>query len=76
MRPSSTGGERTDTWRSRRSSTSALSRLRCRASRSGALKMSPGVGIRARTDRRAIARLDWAYGSEGHRIVLDMGPVF
>ena len=40
----------------------------------GALKMSPGVGIRARTDRRTIARLDWAWGSEGHRIVLDMGP--
>ena len=49
----------------------ALSRLSI-----GALKMSPGVGIRARTDRRAIARLDWAYGSEGHRIVLDMGPAF
>ena len=42
----------------------------------GALKRSAGVGIRARTDRRAIARLDWAYGSEGHRVVLDMGPVF
>jgi outer membrane protein assembly factor BamA len=42
----------------------------------GALKMSPGVGIRARTDRRAIARLDWAWGSEGQRIVLDMGPAF
>jgi outer membrane protein assembly factor BamA len=42
----------------------------------GALKMSRGVGIRARTDRRAIARLDWAHGSEGHRVVLDMGPVF
>ena len=42
----------------------------------GALKMSPGVGIRARTDRRTIARLDWAWGSEGQRIVLDMGPSF
>ena len=49
----------------------ALSRLSI-----GALKMSRGVGIRARTDRRAIARLDWAHGSEGHRVVLDMGPVF
>lgn len=42
----------------------------------GALKMSTGVGIRARTDRRAIARLDWAYGSEGHRVVFGMGPAF
>ncbi len=49
----------------------ALSRLSI-----GALKTSSGVGIRARTDRRAIARLDWAYGSEGHRIVLDVGPAF
>jgi outer membrane protein assembly factor BamA len=49
----------------------ALSRLSI-----GALKMSPGIGIRARTDGRAIARLDWAYGSEGHRVVLDVGPVF
>jgi hemolysin activation/secretion protein len=42
----------------------------------GAPKMSPGVGIRARTNRRAIARLDWAWGSEGQRIALGMGPVF
>jgi outer membrane protein assembly factor BamA len=40
------------------------------------LKMSPGVGIRARTNRRAIARLDWAWGSEGQRIALGMGPAF
>jgi outer membrane protein assembly factor BamA len=42
----------------------------------GALKMSPGVGIRARTNRRAIARLDWAWGSEGQRVALGMGPAF
>jgi hemolysin activation/secretion protein len=42
----------------------------------GALKMSPGVGIRARTDRRTIARLDWAWGAEGHRIALGLGPAF
>jgi outer membrane protein assembly factor BamA len=41
-----------------------------------ALKMTPGVGIRARTDRRVIARLDWARGSEGQRIALGMGPAF
>ena len=42
----------------------------------GSLKMSPGVGIRGRTNRRTIARLDWAWGSEGHRIVLGVGPAF
>jgi outer membrane protein assembly factor BamA len=42
----------------------------------GSFKMSPGVGFRARTNRRAIARLDWAWGSEGHRLVLGTGPAF
>lgn len=49
----------------------ALSRLSF-----GTFKMSPGVGIRARTDRRAIARLDVAWGSEGPRIVFGTGPAF
>jgi outer membrane protein assembly factor BamA len=39
-------------------------------------KMSPGVGIRGRTDRRTIARLDWARSSEGHRISIGVGPSF
>jgi len=42
----------------------------------GSFKMSPGVGIRGRTSRRTIARLDWAWGSEGHRIALATGPAF
>jgi outer membrane protein assembly factor BamA len=42
----------------------------------GSFKMSPGVGIRGRTSRRTIGRLDWAWGSEGHRIVLGVGPAF
>jgi outer membrane protein assembly factor BamA len=49
----------------------ALSRLSL-----GSIKMSPGVGIRGRTSRRTIARLDWAWNSEGHRIVLGVGPSF
>jgi outer membrane protein assembly factor BamA len=49
----------------------ALSRLSL-----GSFKMSPGVGIRGRTSRRTIGRLDWAWGSEGHRIVLGVGPAF
>ena len=42
----------------------------------GSFKMSPGVGIRGRTNRRVIGRLDWAWGSEGHRIVVGTGPAF
>ena len=40
------------------------------------VKMTPGVGFRGRTDRRTIARLDWAWGSEGQRLVLGIGPAF
>jgi hypothetical protein len=49
----------------------ALSRLSL-----GSFKMSPGVGVRGRTNGRVIGRLDWARGSEGHRIVLGTGPTF
>lgn len=42
----------------------------------GSFKMSPGVGIRGRTDRRTIGRLDWGWGSEGQRISIGVGPAF
>jgi outer membrane protein assembly factor BamA len=42
----------------------------------GALEASPGIGLRARNDRRSLARLDWAWGPEGQRIVLGIGPAF
>ena len=42
----------------------------------GSVKMSPGVGIRARNDRRVLARLDLGFGSEGARLVIGMGPAF
>ncbi len=42
----------------------------------GSFKMSPGVGIRGRTNRRTIARLDWAWGSQGYRIAVATGPAF
>ena len=42
----------------------------------GSLKASPGIGVRGRTDRRSLARLDWAGGMEGQRIVLGVGPAF
>jgi hypothetical protein len=40
------------------------------------LKMSPGVGIRGRTSRRVIGRLDWAYGTDGQRVAIGMGQAF
>ena len=42
----------------------------------GSVKMSPGVGIRARNDRRVLARLDFGWGTEGARVVVGMGPAF
>jgi len=42
----------------------------------GSFKVSPGVGIRGRTSRRTIGRLDWGWGSEGHRIAIGVGPAF
>jgi hypothetical protein len=42
----------------------------------GSLKTSSGIGIRGRTDRRSLGRLDWAWGSEGHRLVFGVGPAF
>jgi hemolysin activation/secretion protein len=40
------------------------------------LKMSLGVGIRGRTTRRTIGRLDSAWSSEGYRISIGIGPAF
>jgi hypothetical protein len=42
----------------------------------GSVQLSPGVGIRARNDRRVLARLDFAWGTEGSRVVVGMGPAF
>jgi Omp85 superfamily domain len=49
----------------------ALSRLTFRS-----LKIGPGVAVRVRTDRRTLARLEWATSSEGYRIVVGTGPAF
>jgi hypothetical protein len=40
------------------------------------LKASPGLSIRGRTDRRMLGFLDWAWSTEGHRVVVGMGPAF
>jgi hypothetical protein len=37
---------------------------------------SPGIGIRVRTDDQVLFRVDWARSSEGHRLVVFMGPAF
>ena len=42
----------------------------------GSLKTSQGIGFRVRTARRALGRLDWAWGEEGQRVVLGTGPAF
>ena len=41
-----------------------------------AWRFSGGIGVRARTDRRMIVRLDWARSGEGQRLILAMGPFF
>jgi hypothetical protein len=40
------------------------------------LKIGPGLAIRVRTNRRTLARLEWATSSEGYRIVVSTGPSF
>jgi hypothetical protein len=42
----------------------------------GSLKTSRGIGFRVRTNRRALGRLDWAWGGEGQRVVFGVGPAF
>jgi outer membrane protein assembly factor BamA len=49
----------------------ALSRLSF-----ASLRVSPGIAIRARTDRRTIVRLELASGPEGYRIMVGTGPSF
>jgi outer membrane protein assembly factor BamA len=49
----------------------ALSRLTLNS-----LRVSPGIAIRARTNRRTLARLELAKGPEGYRIVVGTGPSF
>jgi hypothetical protein len=40
------------------------------------LKVGPGVALSVRTNRRTLARLEWATSSEGYRIVVGTGPAF
>lgn len=39
-------------------------------------RVTPGIGVRVRTDDRVLLRVDWAHGSEGRRIHFFVGPVF
>jgi outer membrane protein assembly factor BamA len=40
------------------------------------LSVAPGIAIRARTNRRTLARLEVARGSNGYRILVATGPAF
>lgn len=40
------------------------------------VRVAPGIAIRARTDRRTIARVELAKGPEGYRILVGTGPSF
>jgi outer membrane protein assembly factor BamA len=42
----------------------------------GSLEMTPGIGLRGRTDSRVLGRLDWSRSREGQRITLGVGPAF
>lgn len=44
--------------------------------RLGEPKACAGVGLRARWRTRALGRMDWAHGSEGARLVFDLGAAF
>ena len=39
-------------------------------------KVSPGIGVRIRNDDRILFRVDWARGSEGHRVLFSLSPAF
>ena len=49
----------------------ALSRLSL-----SSVNVAPGIAVRARTDRRTIARVELAKGPEGYRILVGTGPSF
>jgi outer membrane protein assembly factor BamA len=42
----------------------------------GRAHATPGFGIRARDDKRFYARLDWAKGPDGHRLIISLNPPF
>ncbi len=50
---------------------SALTRLS-----GSSIEVTPGVGLRGRTARRVLGRLDWSRSREGQRLVLGVGPAF
>jgi len=42
----------------------------------GDIEVTPGIGLRGRTDHRVFGRIDWSHSREGHRLVLGVGPAF
>jgi outer membrane protein assembly factor BamA len=47
-----------------------------RALRSSPLEVTPGIGVRVRTDTRVLGRVDWARRSGGNRILFSLTPAF
>jgi outer membrane protein assembly factor BamA len=42
----------------------------------GDIEVTPGIGLRGRTDHRVLGRVDYSRSREGHRLVLGVGPAF
>jgi outer membrane protein assembly factor BamA len=42
----------------------------------GPVHLSPGLGVRVRSDDRVFFRMDWARSADGHRLVLAFSPAF
>lgn len=40
------------------------------------IHVTPGAGLWIRDDERFFARIDWAYGREGHRFLFSLSPSF
>jgi hypothetical protein len=40
------------------------------------MEVTPGIGIRARNDRKFFGRIDWARGPDGHRLIFSIFPPF
>ena len=42
----------------------------------GSMEVSPGIGLRARTDDNFLVRMDYAHGIDGHRWIFSLNPPF
>ena len=40
------------------------------------LEVTPGIGLRVRSDDKFFVRMDWAKGADGHRLIFSLHPPF